>query len=101
MGFLKDGDIYSKISPFLKWSCRIKLSPFQGDTSCFLDGDGISCLAFFSTDLNKDVSLLLKEESFCIKYSGNFNFTINGKSLVISMLQGPSGELIELVQFNN
>lgn len=101
MGFSKNGDIYNKFSPFLKWNCRIKLIPFKGNTNCFLDGDGVSCLAFFSTDLNKDTSLLLQGENYCTKHSGNFNLTVNGKNLMINIVRGPSGELVELIQLNN
>ena len=95
--FTEDGDCLFKSSPFTHWNCRLRLESANEPPISKLDNTGVSCLAFYTTDISKDTASLGKKAK---SVSEEFDLLVNGKKLRISMIEGPSSEFIELIGFD-
>ncbi|MBS3165647.1 hypothetical protein J4444_00855 [Candidatus Woesearchaeota archaeon] len=76
---------------YLKQTSNINKNPH-------LDDKGISCLSFLSTDIQKEKELLLAHHAKVIEVG---ELMINNKLLNILFAVGPSGELIEIIDFKS
>lgn len=86
-------------SPVKRWSIDLCLleSPEESQPST-LDAPGFRCLAFITTDLKSD---LLRLQGHGGTSAVSFDFFLNEKPLRIGLLRGPSGEIIELIEFQS
>lgn len=84
-------------SPISRWSLELILRETKIPTAqrC-LDDAGFPCLAFLTNDAAADRSRLM--ELGVSQASEPSRHRVNGKSLMISFLRGPSGELVELIE---
>ena len=86
-----------KKSVFPKWNCRVRLTNTDIDfNEPKLDQKGVTSFAFLTTNLaNTMETFRNKYDLFCTEI---FQLKVNGKGLEITMLSGPSKEIIELIQ---
>lgn len=75
-----------------RWSSKLVLVETAGrKNNYYLDSPGFSCLAFLSNDVKADSARLSSG-------AGIFKMDVGGKAMEISMLRGPSGEIVELIE---
>jgi hypothetical protein len=102
MGFVEEGELLIKASPMPQWNCKIKLIESNVEPISKLDNVGISCLAFYTTDLAGDIVEIQKKfNKEKLTVSDDIRLNVNGKNLRINMLQAASSEIIELIEFGN
>jgi hypothetical protein len=84
-------------TPLFTWSTRLILAEYAGEleTPC-LDDLGFGCLAFVSTDVQKDGDRLLEAEA--AERSGCFQLEVNHKTLRVELFRSPDRQIIELVE---
>jgi hypothetical protein len=84
-------------SRFPQWSLKLKVTE---DPAAALDPpldlEGLSCIAFYTTNLENDIARLLDRGGR--DKTDTFSFTINDRDLRIAMLRSPEGTIIELIQ---
>ena len=99
IGFREEGEVLVKASPLPRWGCKIKLIKMDQNPSSKLDNLGISCLAFYTTDIAEEIETLQSKRPLAI--SEDIALEINNRNLKINMLKGPSEELIELIELEH
>lgn len=92
--------ILEKKSMFPKWNCKVRLTKTDSEfNEPKIDNGGATSFAFFTTNLAKAMDLF--HQKYDALSTNIFQMNVNGKDLEISMLSGPSNEIIELIQIKN
>jgi hypothetical protein len=89
-------DIGSQIQ---RWRSSILLCEKRDDSEVarqWLDDAGYPCLALLSTDLTSDVARL--KANGARDETADFELVVNGKTFLFSIVVGPGGEIVELMQ---
>jgi hypothetical protein len=97
----EDANCYlEKKSVFPQWNCKLKLNKSEYvQQKPKLDAVGVTSLAFLSTSLEKDIANIKQKYSlFCTEI---FELIVNNQKLRISIVEGPSYEIIELIELKN
>lgn len=81
-----------------QWQIELRLSEIKDlSVQYFLDNEGLNVLSFISNDVAADGLLLGSLGAKSV--SGIFQSRVNQRNLMIQLICGPSGELIELISF--
>ena len=82
-------------APLRKESCHLYLRKRKPRTHVFaLDAQGFNCIAFISTDLEKDRRNF---EAIGMRPTETKPFRVNGRDLRIFWVRGPCGEIAEII----
>lgn len=85
------------VSPNPAWTQEFVVCPGEVQGVSHLDRPGFACVAFLSSNLRAD----LEHVSQCGPMTATSPFTLGvaGRELLIAMVRDPSGNIIELIQF--
>jgi len=83
---------------FPQWSLRLLLLPHSDSPAqpC-LDGAGFRVLSMISTKFKEDIKKMFTEGG-AIDSIGEMRLKINGKNLLLDLIQGPDGVFIEILK---
>lgn len=98
LGFsAQEGGVLAMTSKFPQWSLRLRLTEdSDAPLDPPLDLEGISCIAFYASSLDRDVSRLQGLGGRAA--TDPFAITVNDRTFRIVMLRSPEGTIIELIQ---
>lgn len=83
-------------SPFPQWNLEVDLIQSSGEKrKNYLDVEGFSCIAFISNKIESDLENIWQAGK---RASEVFELEVNRKWLKVAMVEGPSGEIIELIE---
>lgn len=81
-----------------QWRASMLLVPTEGPSARpLLDGPGFRVLSMVSTQFEKDRTRMF-EQGGAIASTGTMELTIGGKDLLLDLVQGPDGILVEIFQ---
>jgi hypothetical protein len=97
-GSIESGKRYIALkygSPLKTWTLNVLL--VESEVFAYqLDSRGFSCLAFLSSNLERDLEKLTSLGA--TENTGIFFIDVNGRTLKVVVLRGPNKELIELIE---
>jgi len=85
-------------SPMPQWRASLLLMPTKAMVGRpLLDGPGFRVLSMVSTQLEKDCSRVF-EEGGAISSTGRMELKVNGKDMILDIVEGPDGVMVEIFQ---
>lgn len=96
LGFHLQGGVLSLRHPMASYRCRIRLVASPMTAPCMLDDSGYTCMALYSTDIQKDLASLA--EAGATHILDPFDLTPGLTPLRVSMFRTPTATICELIQ---
>ena len=98
LGFRETGDgalALRALRP--EWSLAVQLQPAAEGGPTTVDAQGCVLVTFLATELERDLARIC-DGGLLLRSTPAWEEFIDGRALRVAMLEGPSGELIELIQ---
>ena len=99
LGFTSDGEnVLQAPAIFPTWQLRLTLRPSSGERPrTSVDADGCVLVTLLTTALERDLRRLAAT-GLLVRFTSAWEEYIGGRAISVAFLEGPSGELVELLQ---
>jgi catechol 2,3-dioxygenase-like lactoylglutathione lyase family enzyme len=93
-----EGEVFEARAPLPAWRLRVTLHPTDGDRPCTsVDADGCVLVTMLTTTVERELERLVATD-LLLRRTPAWQEEVAGRTVTVAFVEGPSGELVELLQ---